>query len=206
METLAGNSHHRLVCACSRGDRSLAPLPRQFSKLWIRDPAFSFWIPTYCSWKKGCPAQPQLLSSQLPSKSPRTCTTRGASWWMSMRVECWNFWGWGIVCLCLGFWRWDCFSLNFICRESATLCENSLYPRKRLVVSYFLPHSTGKEVLSGHCPGALSEPGPRHSLIDWRRYGSPLWAHISGIISLAAKKKKVLWLARLSSKAGYPSA
>ena len=54
------------------------------------------------------------------------------------------------------------------------LCENPLYPRKRLVVFYFLPHATGREVLSGHCPGALSEPGPRHSLIDWWRYGSPL--------------------------------
>lgn len=31
------------------------------------------------------------------------------------------------------------------------------------------PHSTKKEVLSGHCTGALFEPGSCRSLIDWRR-------------------------------------
>lgn len=168
METLADNSHHRLACACSWGDLSLAALPLQFSKLWIRDPAFSFWIPTYCSWKKGCPAQPQLLSSHLLSESPRTCTTRGASWWMSMHVECWNFWEWGIVCLCLGFWRWDCFSLNFICRESATLCENSCIPERGLQSPVFFSSSPHYQAGSAEWPlpwgsgGAWSVP-----LLNW---------------------------------------
>ena len=191
METLAGSSHHRLACACSRGDGSLAPLPPQFSKLWIRDPACSFWIPTYCSWKKGCPAQPQLLSSQLPSKSPRTCTTRGASWWMSMRVECWNFWGWGIVCLCLGFWRWDCFSLNFICRESATSVRIPCIPGRGLWSSISFPTLPGGKCWVATALGSVrawSTPLLNWPAEIWLSSLSPhQWHYLSG-----SKKEKGL--------------
>lgn len=97
--------------------------PSALAKLCLRAPASSFWIPTYCSWKKGCPAQPRLLSSHLLSKRRRICTTRGTSWWMSTRAGYWKFWAWGIGYLCLGCWRWDTFSLCFIWRGTATLSE-----------------------------------------------------------------------------------
>lgn len=74
----------------------------------VRSLSFSLWILTTCCWwKKGYLAKLRLPSSPRLSKSPRTCMTRGASWWMSMHVGCWNFWGWGIGCLCLGCLRWD---------------------------------------------------------------------------------------------------
>ncbi|XP_008059050.2 uncharacterized protein LOC103263179 [Carlito syrichta] len=44
-----------------------------------------------------------------------------------MPVACWNFWVWGIACLCLGFWRkkkkryFKCDTLNFSARPEARI-------------------------------------------------------------------------------------
>lgn len=103
--------------------------PLALLEIAVQSLFFSLWIlTTCCSWKKGCLAKPQLPSSPHLSKSPRTCMTRGASWWMSMHVGCWNFWEWGIAYLCLGCLRWDHIFLKLIHCQFATFPPQTCFP------------------------------------------------------------------------------
>lgn len=128
-----------------------------------------------------CPAPAAKLTAPVKKSQD---TTRGASWWMSMRVECWSFWGWGIVCLCLGFWRWDCFSLNFICKRICHPLWEFLISPEEACGLLFPSHSTGKSAE----PTAWGSVELVHAtpLIDWERWLSSL----SVALSLWQPKKK----------------
>lgn len=131
-----------------------------FGNCRSQSPFFSLWILTaYCSWKKGCLAKARLPSSPRLPRSPRTCMTRGASWWMNTRVGCWNFWAWGIVSLCLGCLRWDHLFMQSIRWEFAILPPSpASAPRRdeRALIFFF---------------SASHNPSPKH------------WVLLSGVSS-----------------------